>query len=88
MNYKVPLCYYNVAQTEVRNYVIFVSQGGRRFSEGTSADHEIQRTLMEVGGISYYRVTTMRKCVMSPITCDFFDNKLFHQRFSINGFGE
>ena len=23
--------------------------GGRRFSEGTSADREIQRTLMEVG---------------------------------------
>lgn len=26
------------------------SSGGRRFSEGTSADREIQRTLMEVGG--------------------------------------
>jgi len=24
------------------------SKGGRRFSEGTSADREIQRTLMEV----------------------------------------
>ena len=33
--------------------VIFMDEidaiGGRRFSEGTSADHEIQRTLMEVG---------------------------------------
>jgi ATP-dependent 26S proteasome regulatory subunit len=33
--------------------VIFMDEidaiGGRRFSEGTSADREIQRTLMEVG---------------------------------------
>ena len=28
-------------------YLAFL--GGRRFSEGTSADREIQRTLMEVG---------------------------------------
>ena len=26
----------------------YVCSGGRRFSEGTSADREIQRTLMEV----------------------------------------
>jgi len=35
--------------------VIFMDEidaiGGRRFSEGTSADREIQRTLMEVGNI-------------------------------------
>lgn len=30
-------------------YVAFL--GGRRFSEGTSADREIQRTLMEVCNI-------------------------------------
>lgn len=33
--------------------IIFMDEidaiGGRRFSEGTSADREIQRTLMEVG---------------------------------------
>lgn len=28
--------------------ILFSLQGGRRFSEGTSADREIQRTLMEV----------------------------------------
>ena len=28
--------------------MIIVFVGGRRFSEGTSADREIQRTLMEV----------------------------------------
>jgi hypothetical protein len=27
--------------------------GGRRFSEGTSADREIQRTLMEVSSFAY-----------------------------------
>jgi len=36
--------------------VIFMDEidaiGGRRFSEGTSADREIQRTLMEVGTLS------------------------------------
>jgi 26S proteasome regulatory subunit T4 len=35
--------------------IIFMDEidaiGGRRFSEGTSADREIQRTLMEVGSI-------------------------------------
>lgn len=34
-------------------YVAFL--GGRRFSEGTSADREIQRTLMEVGNIQLAR---------------------------------
>ena len=29
--------------------------GGRRFSEGTSADREIQRTLMEVGCSACFR---------------------------------
>lgn len=29
-------------------YLFFSHIGGRRFSEGTSADREIQRTLMEV----------------------------------------
>jgi len=36
--------------------IIFMDEidaiGGRRFSEGTSADREIQRTLMEVGPLS------------------------------------
>ena len=35
--------------------IIFMDEidaiGGRRFSEGTSADREIQRTLMEVGSV-------------------------------------
>ena len=31
-------------------YLAFL--GGRRFSEGTSADREIQRTLMEVGNLA------------------------------------
>ncbi len=39
--------------------VIFMDEidaiGGRRFSEGTSADREIQRTLMEVS----FRITCM-----------------------------
>jgi 26S proteasome regulatory subunit T4 len=38
--------------------VIFMDEidaiGGRRFSEGTSADREIQRTLMEVGGSFHF----------------------------------
>lgn len=38
--------------------IIFMDEidaiGGRRFSEGTSADREIQRTLMEVGPLSSY----------------------------------
>ena len=38
--------------------VIFMDEidaiGGRRFSEGTSADREIQRTLMEVRGSTYF----------------------------------
>jgi hypothetical protein len=39
--------------------------GGRRFSEGTSADREIQRTLMEVSKlpmwICYRRLKSKRK---------------------------
>jgi len=39
--------------------VIFMDEidaiGGRRFSEGTSADREIQRTLMEVRSIARFR---------------------------------
>ena len=35
--------------------IIFMDEidaiGGKRFSEGTSADREIQRTLMEVSGV-------------------------------------
>lgn len=40
--------------------VIFMDEidaiGGRRFSEGTSADREIQRTLMEVRRLCYFVV--------------------------------
>ena len=36
-------------------YYRYVVLGGRRFSEGTSADREIQRTLMEVGDIQTSR---------------------------------
>lgn len=32
------------------NLKVWFAVGGRRFSEGTSADREIQRTLMEVSG--------------------------------------
>lgn len=32
----------------VLTFLSIVSTGGRRFSEGTSADREIQRTLMEL----------------------------------------
>ena len=39
---------------------LHIITGGRRFSEGTSADREIQRTLMEVGSIAYPSFT----CVM------------------------
>jgi hypothetical protein len=42
--------------------VIFMDEidaiGGRRFSEGTSADREIQRTLMEVGHICFVSTST------------------------------
>ncbi len=44
--------------------IIFMDEidaiGGRRFSEGTSADREIQRTLMEVRqGLSYIYIYSM-----------------------------
>jgi 26S proteasome regulatory subunit T4 len=39
--------------------IIFMDEidaiGGRRFSEGTSADREIQRTLMEVSFLNFSR---------------------------------
>jgi SpoVK/Ycf46/Vps4 family AAA+-type ATPase len=42
--------------------VIFMDEidaiGGRRFSEGTSADREIQRTLMEVDRICFISTST------------------------------
>ena len=34
---------------QILNIALLYISGGRRFSEGTSADREIQRTLMEVG---------------------------------------
>lgn len=41
--------------------IIFMDEvdaiGGRRFSEGTSADREIQRTLMEVGYFVHVRIS-------------------------------
>ena len=44
--------------------VIFMDEidaiGGRRFSEGTSADREIQRTLMEVRLIPFSQTTKQR----------------------------
>lgn len=36
-------------------YMYMYVTGGRRFSEGTSADREIQRTLMEVSVTSLLR---------------------------------
>lgn len=43
--------------------VIFMDEidaiGGRRFSEGTSADREIQRTLMEVRGSVCYFISAI-----------------------------
>ena len=44
---------------------LHIITGGRRFSEGTSADREIQRTLMEVGSIAY-----------TPFTCVIKENIL------------
>lgn len=43
--------------------IIFMDEidaiGGRRFSEGTSADREIQRTLMEVSYLFTHRILTI-----------------------------
>lgn len=36
------------AKIKYCNLGVWYAAGGRRFSEGTSADREIQRTLMEV----------------------------------------
>ena len=47
--------------------IIFMDEidaiGGRRFSEGTSADREIQRTLMEVGGLGEGRAGVVERQV-------------------------
>ena len=52
--------------------VIFMDEidaiGGRRFSEGTSADREIQRTLMEVLSMSMSRPIPSRPAASSPGT--------------------
>lgn len=46
--------------------IIFMDEidaiGGRRFSEGSSADREIQRTLMEVLIVSYYQLNISCMC--------------------------
>lgn len=47
--------------------IIFMDEidaiGGRRFSEGTSADREIQRTLMEVGPSTPYQPRVRTKLI-------------------------
>lgn len=52
--------------------VIFMDEidaiGGRRFSEGTSADREIQRTLMEVLSMSMSRLIPSRPAASSSGT--------------------
>src|ERR1700734_2240974 len=49
--------------------VIFMDEidaiGGRRFSEGTSADREIQRTLMEVGHLSPFYISIDSSMIFS-----------------------
>ena len=50
-----------------RQTIIFMDEidaiGGRRFSEGTSADREIQRTLMEVRLLPLAAPTQLTRCL-------------------------
>jgi hypothetical protein len=41
-------CNYGLQLYRVLTLISIICTGGRRFSEGTSADREIQRTLMEL----------------------------------------
>jgi hypothetical protein len=41
-------CNYGLQLYHILTFMSIVCTGGRRFSEGTSADREIQRTLMEL----------------------------------------
>jgi len=60
--------------------IIFMDEidaiGGRRFSEGTSADREIQRTLMEVSTQSMHR-----SHVISLATCESYKSGYLLETF-------
>lgn len=65
--------------------------GGRRFSEGTSADREIQRTLMELLnqldgfdqlGKVYFTSKSQLTCLNTAITLDFFKHLTFKANFN------